>query len=170
MVHFNTIILQFAKQGEKTGWTYILIPAKIAQQIKPANNKTFRVKGNLDEHVIKGIALLPMGDGDFIMPLNAAIRKGIKKRKGATLQVAITEDREEMKPPPELIECLDDEPRAKAHFLKMSKSHQNYFTKWINEAKTEQTKTKRIAQSVSALARGMHYGEMLRELKTERLG
>lgn len=168
MIYFTTTIQQFEEQGEKTGWTYIFIPAKTALQIKPANKKTFRVKGKLDDHAIKGIALLPMGDGDFIMPINAAIRKGIKKRKGATLQVAITEDKEEIQPPAELLECFADEPKARAHFNKLTKGHQNYFTKYITEAKTDETKTKRIAQTISALARGMHYGEMLRELKAQR--
>jgi hypothetical protein len=33
MVDYNTIILQFGEQGEKTGWTYILVPADVAQEI-----------------------------------------------------------------------------------------------------------------------------------------
>ena len=31
--------------GEKTGWSYIEIPAAIAQQLKPNYKKSFRVKG-----------------------------------------------------------------------------------------------------------------------------
>lgn len=168
MITFTTTILKFDEQGEKTGWTYILIPEKIAVKIKPGNKKSFRVKGKLDNFSIKGVALLPMGGGDFIMPLNANMRKAIKKRQGAMLNVAITVDAEEMRPPLELIECLQDEPAALACFNKLPKSHQNYYTKWINDAKTEQTKTKRIAQAVSALAKGMHYGEMIRAQKQER--
>ncbi|MFX5998869.1 DUF1905 domain-containing protein, partial [Acinetobacter baumannii] len=80
MIQFATIIKKFAKQGEKTGWTYIEIPEAIAQQIKPNNKKSFRVKGKLDSFSIKGIALLPMGEGSFIMALNAEMRKGIKKK------------------------------------------------------------------------------------------
>jgi len=167
-VTFTTTILQFDDQGEKTGWTYINIPAEIAQKLKPGNKKGFRVKGKLDDFSIKGIALLPMGGGDFILTLNAAIRKGIKKRKGAKVTAILAVDPDELKPPGELIECLQDEPRALAHFNKLPKSHQNYFGKWINDAKTEQTRTKRIAQSVDALAKGFHYGEMLRALREER--
>ncbi|HYJ64643.1 MAG TPA: DUF1905 domain-containing protein [Parafilimonas sp.] len=86
MVKFTTTILKFNEQGEKTGWTYIEIPADIAQQIKPNNKKSFRVKGKLDNYAIKSIALLPMGNGNFIMPLNAAMRKATGKRKGAMLK------------------------------------------------------------------------------------
>jgi uncharacterized protein YdeI (YjbR/CyaY-like superfamily) len=71
-------------------------------------------------------------------------------------------------PPADLIACLEDEPRALDFFKTLSKSHQNYFTKWIESAKTEPTKAKRIAQSVNALSKGHHFGIMLRALKAEK--
>jgi hypothetical protein len=35
MVELVTSLKRFAQQGEKTGWTYIEIPADIAQALKP---------------------------------------------------------------------------------------------------------------------------------------
>lgn len=169
MVEFTATILQFREQGEKTGWTYIEIPAAIAQQLKPGNKKSFRVKGMLDNYAIKGIALLPMGGGDFIMALNAAMRKGTGKRKGVKLNIKLeADDGFEIKAPAELMECMRDEPMALAYFNSLTKGHQGYFIKWINEAKTEQTRTKRIAQTVNALAKKFDFGLMLRELKKQR--
>ena len=78
MITFNTIILQFNEQGEKTGWTYIEIPADLAQQLKPGYKKSFRVKGMLDGLAVSGMALMPMGDGNFIMALKADIRRPLK--------------------------------------------------------------------------------------------
>ncbi|HMG08210.1 MAG TPA: DUF1905 domain-containing protein, partial [Mucilaginibacter sp.] len=69
MVDFNTIILQFGEQGEKTGWTYIEIPADVAQEMKPGNKRSFRIKGKLDELPVAGMALMPMGEGNFILSL-----------------------------------------------------------------------------------------------------
>ncbi len=93
MVTFTTTLLQFAQQGEKTGWTYIEIPADIAQQIKPNNKKSFRVKGKLDSFSIKSVAVMPMGGGSFILAVNAEMRKGIGKRKGAMVKVQLQEDK-----------------------------------------------------------------------------
>ncbi len=167
MVQFTTTILQFAEQAEKTGWTYILIPPDIAEQLKPGWKKSFRVKGKLDSHPIKAIALLPHGGGSFIMPINADMRKGIKKRKGAMLQVQLQEDKMPLQLSPELMECLTDEPQALAFFNSLAKSHQGYFSKWIESAKTEATKTKRIAQTVNGLSHKMNFGELIRSLKKE---
>ena len=63
------------------------------------------------------------------------------------------------------MECLQDEPSALAFFKSKPASHQRYFSKWIESAKTEATKTKRIAMAVSSLAKQMDYGEMLRSQK-----
>lgn len=168
MVQFTTTILQFNEQGEKTGWHYIEIPADIAQQLKQGNKKSFRVKGKLDSYSFEGVALLPMGGGSFIMALNKEIRKGIHKRKGAKLKVQLLIDEKPYQLSAEFVECLNDEPNALAFFKTLPRGHQNYFSKWIESAKTVQTKAKRIAQAVNGLAKKQGYPEMLRALKKEK--
>jgi len=168
MIKFTTTLLQFQEQGEKTGWTYIQIPIPIAQQLKPGNKKVFRVKGKLDNFNINGVALMPMGDGSFIMPVNAAMRKGTAKRKGATITACLEMDNEPLKPDGDFLICLNDEPAASKYFNSLPGAHKNYISKWIQSAKTEPTKTKRIATAVSALSRGLGFVEMLREQKAKK--
>ena len=167
MVRFTALIKKFAEQGEKTGWTYIEIPAATAQKLNPGTKKGFRVKGKIDTYQFGMVALLPMGGGDFIMPLNAAMRKGIRKQEGATVQVTMEVDNNEKKPPPELIECLHDEPTAFEYFNSLAKGHQNYFTNWINSAKTDPTRAKRIAATLDALNKKWDFGQMLRAMKKD---
>jgi len=168
MIEFTTTLLQFAEQGEKTGWTYILIPAKLAGKLKPGQKKSFRVKGKLDNYAISSVALIPMGGGDFIMAVNATMRKGIRKRKGDTVKVRIQADDKPLKPSAEFMECLADEPKAIVFFKTLAPSHQLYFSKWIESAKTDPTKTKRIAQAITALSKGFGFGEMIRSLQQDR--
>ncbi|MEJ6978866.1 DUF1905 domain-containing protein [Pedobacter sp. P351] len=66
MIEYTAIILKFGEQGEKSGWTYIEVPEDIAQQLKPGNKKSFRVKGFLDLYKFDGIALLPMERGTLL--------------------------------------------------------------------------------------------------------
>lgn len=167
-VQLTTVIKQFDEHGEKTGWTHIIIPVEIAQQLMPGNKKSFRVKGFLDDYKIEGVALLPMGGGDFVMALNATMRKGIKKKKGAMINVKLQADTKPIEPPSDFIDCLKDEPIALEFFYSLPKGYQNYFGKWIASAKTEQTKTKRIAQAINALSKKNGFSEMLRSLKNNR--
>ena len=89
MIHFNAVIKKFGEQGEKTGWSYIEVTEDMASKIKPGYKKSFRVKGSLDNFKIERTSLLPMGSGNFIIPVNAAIRKALGKRKGAVIKVSL---------------------------------------------------------------------------------
>jgi Domain of unknown function (DUF1905)/Bacteriocin-protection, YdeI or OmpD-Associated len=165
MVTFTTRLLKFEKQGDKTGWTYLVVSKQHAAQLKPGTKTSFRVKGKLNDYPIEMIALLPMGDGDFILPFNNTMRKGTGKKEGDSLKVQLVVDERTIKPSADFIQCLKDEPRAYAFFKTLAPSHQAYFSKWIDSAKTESTKTKRITMALIALGSGQGYGEMIRANK-----
>jgi Domain of unknown function (DUF1905)/Bacteriocin-protection, YdeI or OmpD-Associated len=162
MIQFVATIKRFGEQGEKIGWTYFEVPTDLAQQLKPGNRKEFKVKGKLDSYPVKRISLLPMGGGRFIFVLNAVLRKAINKRHGAMVKVQLSEDKSEFVFNKDFMECLADEPTANAFFQSLPGSHQRYFSKWIDDAKTEPTKVKRITMAVNALAKKLGYPEMLR--------
>jgi hypothetical protein len=166
MIDFTTIILQFAEQGEKTGWSYIEIPADLAQQLKPGNKRSFRVRGMLDSLPVSGMALMPMGNGDFIMALKADIRKALRKNQGAMLRVSLEEDTAfKIEMPDDLKECFDFEPEAFDFYNTLPKSHRDYFIKWINDAKTSETRAKRIVNTINAMLRKWTYGQMMKAIK-----
>jgi hypothetical protein len=162
MVAFNAVIKKFQRNAEKTGWTYIVIPAASANQIKRDFRKSFRIKGKLDDVKIEKLSILPMGDGDFILALNKTLRSKLAKGVGATLKVQIQEDKRELEILPELVSCLEDEPDAYKAFMKLPPSHRRYYSKWITEAKTDQTRVKRIASTVDAMLTNKTFGEALK--------
>ena|SRR5688572_3162126 len=164
-IEFPTTILQFEKKGEKTGWSYIEITSFQANKINPGCKVSFRVKGKIDDYVFEKVALLPMGDGSFILPINAQIRKAIQKEKGEKVKVKMQVDNRELVLSGDLMECLADDPAALTFFKSLPKSHQQYFSKWIEGAKTNTTKTKRIVMAVTSLSKGQGFGEMIRANK-----
>lgn len=169
MIQFNTIILQFGEQGEKTGWRYVEIPADIAQQLKPGNKKSFRVRGKLDSYPIAGFALMPMGEGKFIMPIKLEIRKAIRKEAGAMVSVSLEEDVDyKVEVPEDLQECFEFDPEALVQFNSLPKSHRDYFIKWITSAKTNETRNKRIINTINAMLRKWDYGTMIRAMRDEK--
>lgn len=162
ITEFVVTIEKFGEKGDKTGWTYIRIPAKIAVKIHPEGRKSFRVKGWLDEVQVSALTVLPMGGGEFILPLKAELRKALRKQKGDKLRVRLEEDRTPLKINEELMLCLQDEPAALDFFNSLTPSHQRYFSNWINEAKTNETRTRRVASCVNALAKNWDFGQMIR--------
>jgi len=167
MVVFEAEIERFSKMGEKTGWTYVFVPKAVAQQIKADCKKSYRVKGKLDQVNVSGMALVPMGEGDFIIALKTSLRKELKKEEGAVLHLELEEDLDfKIEMPDDLEICLSDDPQLLETFLKLPKSHQNYYINWLNTAKTEVTRTKRLTQIILAMDQKMTFPEMMRANKS----
>ena len=161
MERFDTILLRFGEQGEKTGWTYIIVTLDIAEKLKPGNRKSFRVKGKLDQLPIHCVAILPMGDGSFILPVNASMRKSIGKRKGAMVRVELAVDN---KPPAlskDLMECMVDEPEAHEYFFSLPASHRNYYSNWVEGIKSPVGKAKRIEEVLIAMNQKWSFSELM---------
>jgi hypothetical protein len=168
MVRYKTTIRKFDEKGEKTGWTYVELPEDVISQLNPGTRKIFRVKGLLDRFAIHQVAVMPMGDGTFILPINADMRKGTGKRKGAMLDVQLSVDDSPVLPSGDMMECLELEPKALEFFKSLTLSHQNYFSKWIASAKTPETKARRIANMINAMLKKQGYPEMIRSLKADK--
>ena len=165
LIRIKTTILKFGSQGEKTGWSYIVIPADAAEKLCPGNRRGFRTKGKLDSYVFSGKSLIPLGKGEFIFTVDAKIRKAIGKRAGAMVDLQIAFDKTDYQMNAEFMQCLSEEPEAEAFFNTLTGSHQRYFSKWIESAKTVDTRAKRIAQSINAFMKKQGFQEMMRANK-----
>ena len=165
VIKFTTTILQFDKKGEKTGWSYIEISAAQARKLKPNSKVSFRVKGHLDHYNFEKLALLPMGEGNFIFPVNSSIRKVLGKKHGDKVTVSIEADERKLTLSNDLMTCLAEDEQALTFFRTLPRSHQLYFSKWIESAKTSHTKTNRIVMAVVALGKKHGYPEMMRANK-----
>ena len=168
MIIFKSVLQKFGNKGEKTGWTYIEIPLKLANRLKPGCKKSFRVKGKIDDHNIAAIALTPMGEGDFILAVNAFMRKAIKKIHGASINVELEVDEKELVQDADLITCLLEEAKAHNFYKSLPPSHQNWFSNWVKGAKTEATKTKRIATVVISCLDKLSFTEMMKTYRDEK--
>ena len=168
MIHFTGILQKFVTQGEKTGWTYLAVPKKTADKIKAGTKRTFRVKGKLDNHPIKAVAMIPMGNGDFIIAVNATMRKAIKKIHGATVAATLEEDAAPIKVSADLLECFDDDPPALNYFNSLPPSHRNWYSNWVKAAKTDITRSKRIATVIKACSQKMSFAEMMKQYRDDR--
>lgn len=165
MQSFTALLEKFGSKGEKTGWTYFTVPPDVSDVLCPGQKTSFRVLGTLDSFPVKAIALLPMGDGTFIFVVNADMRRGIRKEAGSRVQVQLAFDDDPQLESADFLACLDDDSVALAFFNTLPKGHQNYFSRWIESAKTMETKANRIAKAVHGLSMRLGYGEMIRYYK-----
>ncbi|HEY7698262.1 MAG TPA: YdeI/OmpD-associated family protein, partial [Vicinamibacteria bacterium] len=97
----------------------------------------------------------PMG-GRFFLPLNAENRGGAGVAAGDEVTVAVELDREprEVSVPADFQAALDAQPQAAEKFAALSYTHRKEHVRAIEEAKTSETRQRRIAKALELLQRG----------------
>ena len=147
LVDKNYLLQKFEGKG---GWTYAEIP-----EIEPDKHSWFnwiKVRGFIDEFEIKHARLMPIGNGNMMLPVKAAIRKVIGKQAGDMVRIKLYPDNLPTVIPNEIIECFELEDRRLLDaFKKETDNQQQEIIKWIYEAKKEETKARRIIKMIDYL-------------------
>lgn len=169
MIKHSAEIEKFDSNGDKTGWSYVFIPQEVANQIKADNRREVRVKGFIDQLAVEGMCMMPVKGDGFIIPLRKELRKTLRKEAGAKVELQLEHHADfKIDLPDDLEVCLSQEDGLLEHFLSIPKSHQNYFINWLNTAKTEPTRTKRLVMIVNAIFHKWDFGMMIRQEKALR--
>jgi hypothetical protein len=165
MYTFRTTILKYASKGEKTGWTYVEIPADILGKLKRKDRKAFRIKGCIDDVKFEKLSTYPVGNGEFIIAINGEMRKKLGKKEGALVSVRFEPDNGKPPESKELLASLKEDKTAYSLFRSLLKSHQTYFHRYVDSARGADTRAGRIVNVINAMYRKQDYGEMIRSLK-----
>jgi antitoxin component of MazEF toxin-antitoxin module len=140
---FRTVIMQI---GNNTG---INVPPEIIEKLgagkKPAvvvtlNNYTYR-------------STVAVMGGRYMISLSAENRKNASVKGGDELEITIMLDTEPrtVELPADFQKGLDNNKQAQMAFEKLSPSRKKAIVVSINEAKTEETRSKRIEKAINSL-------------------
>ncbi len=90
------------------------------------------------------------------IPVSAEVREKASIQAGDELDVEIEPDTQprEVEIPPDFAAALAQDAQAAANFAKLAYSHKRRHTLAIEEAKTPETRTRRIAKAIEALREG----------------
>jgi bifunctional DNA-binding transcriptional regulator/antitoxin component of YhaV-PrlF toxin-antitoxin module len=91
--------------------------------------------------------------GRFMVPVSAEVRKGAGVKAGDEVEVGIELDTQprEVAVPEDLASALDGEPEAKRRFESLSYSHKRQHVMAIDDAKTAETRKRRIDKAIAML-------------------
>jgi bacteriocin resistance YdeI/OmpD-like protein/uncharacterized protein DUF1905 len=93
---------------------------------------------------------------EFLLGLSRAVRKQTGVEAGDTVEVEITLDTSERKVdvPPALAEALARDRAAAAAFEKLAYSHRKEYARWVDEAKRDETRRRRVSETLRMLREG----------------
>src|SRR5713226_2284017 len=127
-------------------WTFAPIPLDLFKQT--GIKARLRVKGTIDAVPFKG-TLLPSGSGRHFVVVKKEVRDKIGKTAGDVVKVEFDLDTSPVivSIPGDFANELASSPRAKAEFQAMAPSHKKAYVTWIESAKAQETRTRRIAKA-----------------------
>lgn len=94
--------------------------------------------------------------GEFLVGLNRAVRQAAGAEAGdtVTLRLELDEEPRQVEVPEALAQALEGDPQARAAFEGLSFTHRKEYARWIEEAKREETRERRVAQALEMLRAG----------------
>ena len=94
--------------------------------------------------------------GRYYVSLSKSNRDAAHVAAGQRIKVTIREDSEPRKieAPPDLAAALDDDDEARDFWDRLSYSHRREYVDWLEEAKRDSTREKRVAKAIEALRGG----------------
>ena len=142
------------RMAGKGGWTYVLVPKIMQDEKRPFNY--VKVKGTIDGYEISKMNLMPMSRSEHhFRPVKSEIRKAIGKEAGAMVKVVLYHDADPQEIPAEMLECLQDEPKAMKFFSQLRESEKKYYIQWVYGAKKEETRINRMATAINRMSEGL---------------
>lgn len=142
---FNAII----KEVKGKGGAYIEIPFNVEEVFEA---KRVKVKATFDGEPYRG-SVVRMGTECHIIGITKAIRDKINKGIGDEVLVTMEKDSEEriIVVPLDLKLKLEDNVEANNYWNKLSYSNKKKYVNWIESAKKQETRNKRLEASIEKL-------------------
>ena len=143
--HTFTAVIQNAGGGG----AFVEIPFDVEEAF---GSKRPKIRALIEGVPYRG-TLVRMGGQNHMLIILKGIREQAGKTFGDEVKVTVEADAEErvVAVPAELKRLFRSEKEARAVFEKLSYTHQKEYVNWINEAKKEETRQKRIAKTIEML-------------------
>jgi hypothetical protein len=96
--------------------------------------------------------------GEFLLGLNRAVRGEAGVDVGDTVEVELELDTapRQVQVPEALAKALAGDSVARAAFDRLAYTHRKEYARWIDEAKRDETRQRRVAQALEMLRQGEH--------------
>jgi len=139
-------------QDAGRGGAFVEIPFDVENAF---GSKRPKVKTMIEVVPYRGL-LTRMGGPDHMLIIPKGIREQIGKTFGDEIQVSVELDADErvIDIPKSLVKELKKDKEAKTFFDKLSYTHKKEYVKWIEEAKKEETRQRRVLKTIEMLKKG----------------
>ncbi len=146
---FEAQILQHTDKLKADSWAMLDIPKIISKELRGMA----KIEGTINGHPFR--APLEQGtSGEHRLRVNQAMLRGAATQAGDTVKLAILGPEPEPVPPADLQTPLNASHEAKTSWDDLTTMGRRDWIRWINLAKTPETRARRVTRTVDQLAEG----------------
>jgi hypothetical protein len=137
-------------EAGRGGGAFVVLPDKVLAAL--GGGSRFRVTGTLDG-VSFASSTMGMGGGRVCMGVHKATRQAAGVDIGDRVKVEVERDDRprELSLPDDLATALAGDASAQAAFEKLSFTHRREYVEWVTGAKRDETRARRIAETLDRL-------------------
>jgi predicted ThiF/HesA family dinucleotide-utilizing enzyme len=146
-MHFRAVI----EQGDKTA-TGITVPDEIVTAL--GAGKKPKVTVTVNGYTYRTSIATVSGSSKFGVSAEVRAAAGVKGGDEVDVEIALDTAPREVVVPPDFAAALDGEPAARATFDRISYSEKRWFVLGIEDAKTPETRQRRIDKAIERLREG----------------
>ncbi len=135
-----------------TGGMYIIVPFDVEKEY---GKKRVKILAKIETEYYRG-SLVRMGSPDHILLIKKDIRNIIGKTEGDMVNIELEEDTKPrvVKVPKDFQILLNSNPCVNIFFLNLAYTHKREYVKWIEEAKKEETRIRRMNKAIKMMNEG----------------
>lgn len=133
---------------------FIEVPPEVVAALSVKKRPPVRVTLNGDYTYRSTVSVY---GGRYLLPIRREIREACGLAPGMPVEVTLALDEEprQVEVPGDLAAAFAGEPEIRAIFDRLSFTHQREYVEWITGAKREETRTRRVAQTLEMLRKGV---------------
>lgn len=133
---------------------FIVIPPEVVAALSAKKRPPVRVTLNGDYTYRSTVSVY---GGRYLLPIRREIREACGLEPGMSVEVALALDEEprQVEVPDDLASAFAGAQAARTVFDLLSFTHQREYVEWIAGAKREETRTRRVAQTLEMLRNGV---------------
>lgn len=143
VLRFESAIIQMGDN------VFVEVPAEVSRKLRGMD----KVEGMMNGQPFR--AVIELGDnGNYILHVGKAMLRGADAKVGDTVRCAVLGPEPEPVPPADLQKLFDISPQAMVTWSMLSTLGKRDWLRWVEDAKTSETRSRRVSRAVEQLAEG----------------
>jgi hypothetical protein len=149
VLRFNARLIRDSRVAKTGSWGFIDVPKVVTNKLRGMT----KVEGTINGHPFRA-ALEPNTSGGHTLCVNTAMRNGAGADAGDAVILAVLGPEPAPTPPNDLRVALSASHAAKTLWKDLTTIGRRDWIRWIESAKTPQTRSRRVTRTVEQLSSG----------------